>query len=79
MYKRQFQESKFRSAPYFDLRIDGITPVSYTHLDVYKRQVKALRASSKLEMICPVKVAETISSSSHGIRDLKVSKALVRR
>ena len=41
--------------------------------------VKALRASSKLEMICPVKVAETINSSSHGIRDLKVSKALVRR
>ena len=41
--------------------------------------VKALRASSKLEMIWPVNVAETISSSSHGIRDLKVSKALVRR
>ena len=41
--------------------------------------VKALRASSKLEMIWPVNVAEIIKSRSHGMRDLKVSKALVRR
>ena len=41
--------------------------------------VKALRASSKRLMICPVKVAEIMRSSSQGMRDLKVSRVLVLR
>ena len=39
----------------------------------------ALSASSKRAMIWPVNVAETIRSSSQGIRDLYVSQTLVLR
>ena len=39
----------------------------------------AARAFSKLVMIIPVKVAETISSSSQGMRCLNRSKVVARR
>ena len=48
----------------------GMKPVSTT---------QALRASSKEEMMIPVKVADTISSRSQGIRAAKVESTLVRR
>ena len=33
-------DSKIFYSPYIEKDLDGIEPVSYTHLDVYKRQIK---------------------------------------
>ena len=55
MYKRQIQSSdwllllcavlfsfQIMAVDHFSPQMDGVRPVSYTHLDVYKRQAPAL-------------------------------------
>ena len=51
IFKRFYREPKVHSTPgigvglYLAREIIGKEPVSYTHLDVYKRQLQALRRS----------------------------------
>ena len=40
--KQQLADANTEIKSYKDMDIDGIKPVSYTHLDVYKRQVSGI-------------------------------------
>ena len=46
-------EEQIKNNPIFILPIGSIEPVSYTHLDVYKRQAKVAAACAILEASIP--------------------------
>ena len=63
-------DSKLRGCDLVNLRVRGITPVSYTHLDVYKRQDKdSLLLSGWLKNYDELGVAYRLKENFFGIYD----------
>ena len=46
------------SGGFFRLEAVSVPPVSYTHLDVYKRQALCLSMYSLARLLCPTKIKE---------------------